>query len=51
MWLRREIAPWRYIKDVLDSREFFFEQSIAITKEELAATPATAPIAENNRMI
>jgi hypothetical protein len=33
--------PWRYIKEVLDTREFFFDRSIEITKEEFGdqATP------------
>lgn len=28
------LFPWRYLKEVLDSRESFFETSIAFTKEE-----------------
>ncbi|HRX79082.1 MAG: hypothetical protein H6821_00345 [Planctomycetaceae bacterium] len=35
--------PWRYIKEVLDSREFFFEQSMAFTKEEIGDDARACP--------
>ncbi len=35
--------PWRYLKDVLDSRESFFETSIAFTKEEFVGDANACP--------
>ena len=38
-----KLFPWRYIKNVLDSREFFFEQSMAFTKEEFGDAASACP--------
>jgi hypothetical protein len=35
--------PWRYLQDVLDSRESFFETSIAFTKEEFGGDANSCP--------
>jgi hypothetical protein len=35
--------PWRYLKEVLDSRESFFETSIAFTKEEFGGYANACP--------
>lgn len=35
--------PWRYLRDVLNSREIFFETSIAFTKEEFGGDANPCP--------
>ncbi len=35
--------PWRYLQEVLDTRELVFETSIAFTREELADQAAACP--------
>lgn len=35
--------PWRYLQEVLDTREFFFETSIASTKEEFGGDAHACP--------
>ena len=35
--------PWRYLQEVLDTRESFFETSIAFTKEEFGGDASACP--------